>query len=1200
MANTQVSSRSSGNTAEVKSEAGLAEWTNKIKAMQRQVDADEEAEQTRLEQEIAASRLARKRRSQGLGYASRSNLDVSKVDAEHLDSIPNDTSSISAEPDALQKPTDPPTRAISSSIDFVKRGSSSTGTPSSHPMSLAAFMGGSATGPRLKKHTPQQDAHDPTQFQNRSFDRASHPAFGTGGVALPGIAVQRDGTVKPSAIAASAKAKLAPGHSEVSRAPQADPEVYRRQLPVSRKSDVRERTTSYPTTASSTPPTSLTAQADLEVYNRQPIAPRKLDVRVRTTSVPASPPFTSSGLARQAMHSPYNSLTPHELSDEDTSASVQGANPLVSNSIPSARPKTPRLSTDGTSTSKSPYAAPPLAGPIRPQPRPSLSAPQIPPSVIPSKAFTRPIPQKELTPSLSRLQGRGFVQSMVKVSSQFESPPPILETPEKNKSVSERRASSVLDRWQTNVPPTSPSPSTTPRLGRRSVTFDLQDDAAQPPPTDLSRKPLKKSTSQPSLRQENIPPGPSPSSMSNGPEKTPPLGLGSATTLVVYKPTPAETPTFDEFGVKPSRASRAAALDFPAPSKPLSHPTKERARKPQKRVASGVPISPAKSSAYPQNTFQVSDGASVTTASSLITQTSSQQNNQTINKSTSHPATEFPLKPTQGLIEPPKANTGKAGHTSPPLGIPSKQVNLSPPTTLLPVSHSGDARRMVRHALPGLASPQVEGKLPLSKPSEEYSRTSQTTDHGQMRRALPGLAPTNDKLSALNSGKYTDYVPPLRSPLADKRDEPINAPSPARSSPNPCNRPTVMDVAEALNQSDQISAYVEVSISSVESAQPVPASPPRSLDSSLRNTEKRRSSYEKYSSIILPPLKEEPTPSPTPTGTLSRKNEDIKPQTPLDTRSIPLPKVDFDSLLKHGSRYARHESESTTISVEVMAISGTAASLLSKDRTIFYDTEFLAIVHRSKSDRNGLVSTSVWGWEGKHATLGAREQRKLQEIAQRYGAVINVVQQNSEPLQLVHILGGVLAIRHGTRTHWTPENTAMHLVRSLCGVIIMDEKDLNVKNLCSGYSYCVSILDSVYVWHGRGSTPLERKAALEYGHSLTTAVPPIELTEDSSKDDEMFSMILGDDEYANADYWKWRRISSNTNPRIWRVKADDLAADCVARVDFISSESSFHQSVYVMDCIWEFYVVVGSNARAHKQDIQLGLSVATVSPNIIN
>lgn len=42
---------------------GLAEWTSKIKALQRQVDEDEEAETRRLEAEIVASRVSRMRRS---------------------------------------------------------------------------------------------------------------------------------------------------------------------------------------------------------------------------------------------------------------------------------------------------------------------------------------------------------------------------------------------------------------------------------------------------------------------------------------------------------------------------------------------------------------------------------------------------------------------------------------------------------------------------------------------------------------------------------------------------------------------------------------------------------------------------------------------------------------------------------------------------------------------------------------------------------------------------------------------------------------------------------------------------------------------------------------------------------------------------------------------------------------------------------
>ena len=58
-----------------KPETGLAEWTSKIKAMQRQVDADDEAEQRKLEEEIAASRIARmRRRSQGAGSKTSSDL----------------------------------------------------------------------------------------------------------------------------------------------------------------------------------------------------------------------------------------------------------------------------------------------------------------------------------------------------------------------------------------------------------------------------------------------------------------------------------------------------------------------------------------------------------------------------------------------------------------------------------------------------------------------------------------------------------------------------------------------------------------------------------------------------------------------------------------------------------------------------------------------------------------------------------------------------------------------------------------------------------------------------------------------------------------------------------------------------------------------------------------------------------------------
>ena len=52
------------------------------------------------------------------------------------------------------------------------------------------------------------------------------------------------------------------------------------------------------------------------------------------------------------------------------------------------------------------------------------------------------------------------------------------------------------------------------------------------------------------------------------------------------------------------------------------------------------------------------------------------------------------------------------------------------------------------------------------------------------------------------------------------------------------------------------------------------------------------------------------------------------------------------------------------------------------------------------------------------------------------------MQQGREPLEFVSVLGGTLATRQGTRAHWSADNTAMHLVRSLHGLIFIDELDL--------------------------------------------------------------------------------------------------------------------------------------------------------------
>ncbi|KAF9222682.1 hypothetical protein BS17DRAFT_707889 [Gyrodon lividus] len=290
-----------------------------------------------------------------------------------------------------------------------------------------------------------------------------------------------------------------------------------------------------------------------------------------------------------------------------------------------------------------------------------------------------------------------------------------------------------------------------------------------------------------------------------------------------------------------------------------------------------------------------------------------------------------------------------------------------------------------------------------------------------------------------------------------------------------------------------------------------------------------------------------------------------------------------------------------TISVEVMSVIQSSTTTVQHGTNIFYDTEVLVIVHRAKSYESGLVATKVWCWRGKECHYGEREEKKIGELARRYGTSAELVSQQREPSELVHIIGGQLAIRQGTRAHWSPENTAMHVVRSSNGQMLIDEIDLNIRNLCSGYSYCVCILDNIYVWYGCGSVLTERTATLKYAQGMAAkGTSVVELTEgENDADDEMFWMVVGDsDSYAKADYWKWRSTTVPSEPRCWAV--DVANSDISIRlIPVVSAETIQQESVYIIDCSWEFFVLVGKDARAKRPDITLAITTAMAMTDLL-
>jgi len=281
---------------------------------------------------------------------------------------------------------------------------------------------------------------------------------------------------------------------------------------------------------------------------------------------------------------------------------------------------------------------------------------------------------------------------------------------------------------------------------------------------------------------------------------------------------------------------------------------------------------------------------------------------------------------------------------------------------------------------------------------------------------------------------------------------------------------------------------------------------------------------------------------------------------------------------------------SQTVSVEVLNISGSMATPVTKEPNIFYDGEIVAVVHRAKEKKVGLVSSNVWIWRGKDALLGEKETGKAQELAGRFGTTAVHITQGSEPANLIHILGGVLAVRQGRRARWSAENTTMHRVHRIGDSIFVDELDLGIWNLCSAYSYVVSILDTVYVWHGRGSCEDERHVALAYAQSLgSTAENIVEFEEGT--EDEMFWLILGEDDYANADHWKFRKQLDRLGARLYTIDASKTKAP-VQVLPGVSAASLAEVNVIVVDCRLEIFVLVTAHARRKRTDIQLGLFLA--------
>jgi len=124
-----------------------------------------------------------------------------------------------------------------------------------------------------------------------------------------------------------------------------------------------------------------------------------------------------------------------------------------------------------------------------------------------------------------------------------------------------------------------------------------------------------------------------------------------------------------------------------------------------------------------------------------------------------------------------------------------------------------------------------------------------------------------------------------------------------------------------------------------------------------------------------------------------------------DFPNYAVPEIDIRPFLELIPKPALADPGVTTVSVEVLSITGSASSAVKSDANVFYDTETLAIIQRAKVKSSGLVDTKVWGWIGKDAKVGPKEEKALAGLAKRYGTeLVGVI---LVPFSLAHTQVGL-------------------------------------------------------------------------------------------------------------------------------------------------------------------------------------------------
>ncbi|GJJ06422.1 hypothetical protein Clacol_000613 [Clathrus columnatus] len=1103
-------------------DVGLAEWASKIKAIQQEVDRDAEDEQRKLQEEI---------NPEGIKDSAAEEKRDHQVNA--LDTL-----------------------------------SDVSGRDPKQAISLAAFIGGRATGPRLNKLAPQVNSYDANLFDQTKRE-GPHPIFGKPLTGLPSktrllenksipmianpnpvstLSVSTVTAVPSDPIEDETQAHLAvskPSLKKVNTDPvfTSSPSKSPDPLQSSNAMDMRgptadsqsipQRTFTDPKSKPAIPtkPSMVTKRSfdkplTPNAQSKTEAPPVDGNTNILTQKLPPPPKQISLAEAIGGRGSGPRLTKSQSVVQEDQVRSVAGVslsqgralpgmtnlqstrslpNPVVSKP-PEDPITTTRLVIPAIHLASSPVIESSPARVVRPSAPPVTTA-----SPTPAPAFLRPIPTtEELHPSLSKLQGRGFVEQRVRATTVF-SEPSHPESEQQTNSPHLRKRPSVLDRWQPGLSSQTPG---SPTLKAPEQNREFHGVKLGTSPTSSATKTsgpinpavtgIASSTYRelPGMKLGAVPPiGKSGSSGITEEPKVAPIrlpGMATKDTMDVLTKTsavsPSNIPTPEEKIVSSQRASAVMA------STSLNHPTRDRAKKPRKERNEHNTTNAWDAQ---QQKSEVSDSP---TSANIITSSD-------------------PLPPHVGPkvlvsgLKPSLDNVIPVPTTAESPKSPSRHVRI--PSTGQRATVMDVAQALIEHEQHILETPHdldVEQQPDdLGPQDEEASRPDVKAMVAGWGRNFGGASSSERRKSGYE--RYSVATATTLPPLIEVQTP---AETPQASLSRGINQtlakvPSVRVIQERLQKLDI--PQEEEADQTVELVQ--------NLDDGSSN--------------LNPPTEQKSQPA--------KQGEDEIIEIVFQEK-LP-PSFNPQQVMKENPFVP--DANVRTISVEVNVISEGISKSISQEQNIFYDTEVIVVIYRSKQKTSELVSNEIWVWRGKNSNW-EREARKATEIAERFNKNVTQCLQGSEPAMVLERIG-----------QWKTQP---------CIVSI---------------GYCFSLLGTLYVWHGRGSSEDERKVALTYAATLAqNSIRTVESEEGA--EDEMFWMILGQNEYANAHHWKFRDKLDRLGARIYFIDSSKPKSP-VQPLPSISARE-LQGGIFVIDCRLEIYVLIKADARGERTDIRLALFFA--------